>query len=262
MARIATTVLHPSGDVAEITALSALPGSFVLSIGDVAQSHVWLNDPASLFYDYVRRIGTAIDCLRLPGQPVTAVHLGAGALTLPRYVQATRPDSEQHVVELEENLVAFVTDRLPLPAGTSLAVHPGDAAERVEALAPFLGGQADLVVSDLYRGITTPPHLTTTAFFRVTARLLTPEGVLVINVADDPGAPALRAQLAQLAPVFDHVLVTGPSTVLQDAEAGNAVIVASRSPRVLEWAPSLRAAGPHPGLVLSSAEGSVLARLG
>jgi SAM-dependent methyltransferase len=252
-----TLTLHPSGDRAEIAADPLIPGSFVLSIAGTAQSHVALSDPGTLFYDYTRRIGNVIDLLRTPGEPVTALHLGAGALTLPRYVQVTRPDSEQHVVELESDLVDFVTAHLPLPAGTSLAVHPGDAGERVVDLAPFLGGQADLVVSDLYRGTTTPAHLQTTAFFTHVARLLAPDGLLIVNVADDPGLPALREQLAALTPVFEHLLVLGPSSVVTDAQAGNAVIVASNAPAVLDLVPSLQAAGPHPGVVLSNRAGSL-----
>jgi hypothetical protein len=257
---LATTVLRPSGSLAEIAPDPLIPDSFVLTIGGTAQSHVALADPGTLFYDYVRRIGNAIDRIRLPGEPITAVHLGAGALTLPRYVQATRPDSEQHVVELEENLVDFVTAHLPLPAGTDLAVHPGDAAERLVDLAPFLGGQADLVVADLYQGTTTPPHLRTTAFFERAADLLVPAGVLAVNVADDEGLPALREQLAALAAVLPRMLVLGPASVLRDAHTGNAVVLASRSPELMTWADSLRLAGPHPGAVLSSEDGS-LARL-
>ena len=55
------------------------------------QSHVDLDDPTHLAFEYVRRIGHAVDLL--PEGPVTALHLGAGALTLPRYVEATRPGS-------------------------------------------------------------------------------------------------------------------------------------------------------------------------
>ncbi|MGD8166157.1 spermidine synthase [Herbiconiux sp. P16] len=254
---LSTTVLHPSGELAEIAPDPVVPGSFVLSIGGTVQSHVSLGDPGTLFYDYVRRIGNAIDRIRMPGEPITAVHLGAGALTLPRYVQVTRPESEQHVVELEENLVDFVLAHLPLPAATELAVHPGDAAERLADLAPFLGGQADLVIADLYQGITTPPHLRTTAFFERAADLLVPDGVLAVNVADDEGLPALREQLAALTPVLPELLVIGPASVLREAHTGNAVVLASRSPELLGWADPLRLAGPHPGAVLSSADGSL-----
>lgn len=221
---VARTVLRATGDEAVITRDALVPGAFELSIGGSPQSHVDLGDPTNLFYDYVRRIGTAIDRFRMPGAPVTAIHLGAGALTVPRYVQATRPGSVQHVVELAEDLVPFVREALPLPSGTVLHVHPGDAARTLGTLP---AGHADLVVSDLYRGTTTPPHLVTRGFFADVAALLDERGLLVVNVADDAGLPALRSHLAVLSPLFAELLVLGPSSVVTDARAGNAVVVAA-----------------------------------
>ena len=247
----ARTTLRPSGAVAEIAPDPVLTGSFTLSIGGTVQSHVAPADPGLLFYDYVRRVGNAIDRLRLPGEPIVALHLGAGALTLARYVEATRPGSEQHVVEIEESLVPFVRDVLPLPPSIRLTEHPGDAAARVRDLAPALAERCDLVVSDLYRGLSTPAHLRTTDFFRDIARLLAPDGVLAVNVADDDGLPALRAQLEQLHPVFPHTLVLGTQSVLVHERAGNAVVLASLSPAIDGWADALRSAGPHPGSVVS-----------
>ncbi|MGD8193119.1 spermidine synthase [Herbiconiux sp. P18] len=249
---VARTVLRATGDEAVIRRDPLVPGTFELTIGGTAQSHVDLGDPANLFHDYVRRIGTVIDRFRMPGSPVTAVHLGAGALTLPRYVQATRPTSVQHVAELADDLVPFVLRSLPLPAGTRLHVHPGDAARTVSTLPQR---RADLVVSDLYRGTTTPPHLRTPAFFRALAELLAPSGLLVVNVADDDGLPALRSQLAALEKAFSELIVFGPASVVTDARAGNAVIVASSAARpvgLAGLAAELRGAGPHPAAVVHS----------
>ena len=80
------------------------------------------------------------------------VHLGAGALTLARYLQATRPGSEQLAVEFERGLLDEVTARLPLPAGSRLTVREGDAAEVVAALLSRRSewvGSTDLVIDDL-----------------------------------------------------------------------------------------------------------------
>lgn len=243
--------LRATGDEAVIVRDPLVPGAFELAIGGVPQSHVDLGDPADLLHDYVRRIGFVIDRFRMPGAPVTAVHLGAGALTLARYVQATRPGSEQHVAELADDLVPFVLSALPLPAGTGLTVHPGDAARTVTTLAP---GRADIVVSDLYRGISTPPHVRSTAFYRSALGLLRDDGLLVVNVADDDGLPALRSQLAALGPVAGELLVLGPARVLTDERSGNAVIVASRSSSLAGLGKELMTVGPHPGAALHSSD--------
>jgi hypothetical protein len=265
--------------MAAIVTDELVPGSFALEIGGYEQSHVSLENPETMFYDYMRRIGAVVDRIRMPGAPIIAVHLGAGALTLPRYIAVTRPGSEQHVIELEHDLVGFVCEHLPLPAGTRLAVHSGDAAAQVAELrggrgggpdarghdgarpGAGLGAPADIVVCDVYRGTTTPRHLMTTEFYASVAQLLAPDGVIVVNVADDPGMPALRIHLAAIAPVAPHMLVAATRALVDTGDAGNAVIVASPSPDVLAWADGMRVTGPHPGVVLSSADGPVLHEL-
>ncbi len=80
-----------SGLHAEIRADRWVPGAFELVVDGTPQSHVNLDDPSELFFEYIARMGHVIDQLKLPGEPLTALHLGAGALTIPRYIEATRP---------------------------------------------------------------------------------------------------------------------------------------------------------------------------
>src|SRR5437868_1912762 len=94
-----------------------VPGAFELVVDGTPQSHVNLDNPAELFFEYIARMGHVIDQLKQPGEPLTALHLGAGALTIPRYIEATRPGSRQQVLELEPELVELVRRELPLPRG-------------------------------------------------------------------------------------------------------------------------------------------------
>ena len=92
--------------------------AWMLLIDGIPQSHVDLDDPGYLEFEYVRRLGHLIDVTAPEGQPLHVLHLGAGALTLVRYVAATRPGSRQVAVEVDEALWRFVKLRLPLrPAG-------------------------------------------------------------------------------------------------------------------------------------------------
>src|SRR3954466_1365601 len=75
------------------------PGVWTLVVDGTPQSSVDLDHPEVLHFEYVRRIGHAVDLLAPAGEAVTAVHLGGGALTLPRYIAATRPGSRQQAVE-------------------------------------------------------------------------------------------------------------------------------------------------------------------
>lgn len=122
------------GGIAEVAASEFTTG-FELVVDGTPQSHVDLDDPTHLHFEYIVRMGAVIDQVGEPGRPLTAVHLGAGALTIPRYVEATRPGSRQQVIELEAPLVQLVREYLPLPAARRFASGsatraPGSASSR------------------------------------------------------------------------------------------------------------------------------------
>ena len=173
-----------------------VPGGYELVVDGTPQSHVDLDDPTHLFFEYIARMGHVIDQLKLPGEPLTALHLGAGALTIPRYVEATRPGSRQQVVELEPALVELVRAELPLPRGASIRVRYGDAREVLGRLPGGLRGTCDLVVVDIFGGDRIPAHVTSVEFYRECAAMLAADGVLLVNVADGVGAAFARGQAA------------------------------------------------------------------
>lgn len=239
------------GGVARIVP-SAFTSGFELIVDDTPQSHVDLDDPTHLHFEYVVRMGAVID--QLPPGPLTAVHLGAGALTLPRYVEATRPGSRQQVIELEAPLAALVREHLPLPRGAAIRVRIGDARAGVHKLPPALTGTCDLVISDVYSGAQTPAHLTSVEFYRELRALLKPTGVLLVNVADGPGLAFARRQAATIAEVLPEVGVLADTQVLKGRRFGNLVIAASASPLPTDWLPRVLAAGPHPAKIAQGAE--------
>lgn len=247
------------GTIARI-APSGITSGFELDVDGTPQSHVDLDDPTHLHFEYIARMAAVIDRLRMPGQPLTAVHLGAGALTLPRYIAHTRPGSRQQVIELEQPLVDLVREALPLPRGAQIRVRIGDARAVAEKLPPGLTGAADLVVSDVFAGAQTPAHLTTVEYYRSLARLLDPAGVLLVNVADGAGLAFARRQVATVRAVLPEVLLLAEVQLLKGRRFGNIVIAASASPLPAEWLPRLMAAGPFPAKVAQGAEIDEFAR--
>jgi spermidine synthase len=239
------------GVIARI-APSSFTSGYELVVDGTPQSHVDLDDPTHLHFEYVVRMGAVID--QLPSGPLTAVHLGAGALTIPRYIEATRPGSRQQVIELEAPLAALVREHLPLPRGAGIRIRIGDAREGVHKLPAALTGSCDLVVSDVYSGAQTPAHLTSVEFYRELSALLAPGGVLLVNVADGPGLAFARRQVATIAHVLPEVAVLADTQVLKGRRFGNLVIAASVSPLPTEWLPRMLAAGPHPAKIAQDAE--------
>jgi len=252
-----SVVLKHSGLPAVIEPDRFTPGSFQLVVDGTPQSHVNLDDPSQLFFEYIQRIGHVIDLIGDPGEPITAVHLGAGALTLPRYVEATRPGSRQQVVELESDLIDLVRAELPWDKRAALRIRHGDAREVLGKLPAGLRGSVDLVVVDIFSGARTPAHVTSREFYQLAAPLLSPRGVLAVNVADGPGLPFARAQAATLTAVFPHLIAMAETQVLKGRRFGNIVFVAAHTPIETEWIPRLLAGGPHPAKVI---EGNELAQ--
>ncbi|WP_288784989.1 spermidine synthase [uncultured Microbacterium sp.] len=241
------------GSIARVVP-SRFAGGFELEVAGTPQSHVDLDDPTHLHFEYVARMAAVIDRLRIPGQPLTAIHLGGGALTLPRYLAHTRPGSRQQVIELEQPLIDLVRAELPLPRGAQVRVRIGDAREVAAKLPAGLQGAADLVVSDVFAGAQTPAHLTTLEYYRVLAGLLAPGGVLLVNVADGAGLAFARRQVATVRAVLGEVIVLAEVQTLKGRRFGNLVIAASADPLPVEWLPRLMAAGPHPAKVAQGDE--------
>ena len=201
--------------------------SWTLRVNGTPQSHVDLDDPTYLEFEYARRLGHVLDTLAAPGRPLDVVHLGGGALTLPRYVAATRPGSRQDVVDADRGLLELVVAELPLPAGSGIAVHAADARAWVEA-AP--AATADVLVGDAFGGSRVPAHLTSDAYARAVRRVLRADGCYAANLADGAPFAFLRSQLATFATVFDELTLIAEPAVLRGRRFGNAVLLASHTP--------------------------------
>ncbi|MFJ8822331.1 spermidine synthase [Streptomyces sp. NPDC102467] len=200
--------------------------AWLLTVDGAPQSYVDLDEPTHLEFEYARRLGHVLDCAAQDGLPLDVLHLGGGALMLPRYVAATRPGSHQHVVDADRALLALVAEHLPLPAGTDVAVHGDDAREWLRTAQD---GSADVLVADVFGGSRVPAHLTTEAYAREADRVLRPGGSYAANLADGAPFTFLRSQLATFRGVFAHIALIAEPAVLRGRRFGNAVLVASQS---------------------------------
>lgn len=254
--RLPEPVTLSSGLIAEVEEDRWVPGAIQLLVDGTPQSHVNLREPSEVFFEYVRRIAHAIDLFRTPGQPVSALHLGGGAFTLPRYIEATRPGSRQQVVELESSLVELVREAAPLPKRASIRVRHGDARAVLGKLPQGMHGAIDLVVVDIFAGSRTPAHVSSIEFYELIAPLLAPDGLVVVNTTDGTGQAFTRSQVATLAAVFGTVAAVGEPQTLKGRRFGNVVLLASNSDvdHELEWLPRLLAGGPHPARMLVGRE--------
>ncbi|MET8926178.1 fused MFS/spermidine synthase [Streptomyces sp. NPDC004623] len=201
--------------------------AWLLTVDGSPQSYVDLDEPEHLEFEYVRRLGHVVDRAAAPGAPLDAVHLGGGALTLPRYVAATRPGSRQDVAEADRGLAELIGEHLPLPDGADVTVHGADARAWIEK-APE--GSADLLIADVFGGSRVPAHLTSVEYARAAGRILRGDGVYAANLADGAPFGFLRSQLANFAAVFEDIALIAEPAVLRGRRFGNAVLLASHAP--------------------------------
>lgn len=247
------------------------PGRYELSVDGIEQSVVSMTEPRDLEYAYTQHIARAMDAAAAPGAPLFTVHLGAGALTLARYVEATRAGSPQLAVEFEPALYAAVIAALPLPAGADLRVIFGDARAVADADLPgerrssvpsspasdvgaaASGGtasgataedaawvDAQFTVVDLWDAAVIRHRVASQEFYRRVAARSAAAGVVAVNLLDGHPFEYSRRQAATLRTVFDHVAVVLDAEP-NDGEGplGNVVIFASDEPLDIVSAPEL-----------------------
>ncbi len=256
--------------IAELAGDPDRPRAWTLLVDGIPQSHVDLDDPLHLEFEYMRRLGHIVDLAAPSGEPLRVLHLGAGGLTLARYVAATRPGSSQLAVEADAALAELVRTRLPLDQrsrrtsgdrtserGTSenragrVRVRVGDARAVLEQVP---AGSFDVVVADLFAGARTQAHLTSAEFAAAVARALAPPGIYATNVGDGPPLAHARARVATVRSIFPHACLIADAAVLRGRRFGNLVVAAARHGLPVGGLARRVASDPFPGRLVHGGE--------
>ncbi len=210
-----TAALVPDGDGRN---------GWTLMVNGVPSSHVDLDDPRRLDFEYVRWIGDLLDVLAPDGEPLHVVHLGGAGCTLARYVAATRPLSRQVILEVDPGVVDVARRAFGLRSSARLRLRVADARH---GLADLREGGHDVVIRDAFAGAAVPAHLTTREFLAQVRRVLAPSGVYVANLADAPPLANARGEAATALASFRHVVVVAEPAQLTGRRYGNVVLAAS-----------------------------------
>lgn len=221
-----------------------VPGAKILAIGEAEQSHVNLAEPENVFYEYLVRIANHIRVLRPGDQPLRMLHLGAGALTLARWASVVYPSSSHVAVDIERALLDFVLAQLPLPAGCDLTPVVADARE---VLAQELAGQRfDVIIVDIFSGPEAPEHLTIPEYYCELKAALAPDGLLFINIGDDPPLTFTDRQVSAARQNFDFVMLSSIPDMFTRRYPGNLILTAAMQNLSQEEVEACEAAGPYP----------------
>lgn len=197
------------------------PTGRTLILDRVSNSYVDLADPTFLQFRYVRLIADII-AVEAPAGPIEVVSIGGGGFTLPGFIEATRPGSENLVLEIDARLVEIGRQELGLGDGIDVVVDDARISLREVA-----SSWADVVIGDAYSGASVPWHLTTVEFTSQIARVMTTDAVYVMNVIDYGDLDFIRSEAATLRQVFPEVALLAPPDYLEGRSGGNFILVAS-----------------------------------
>ncbi|MCW4466032.1 fused MFS/spermidine synthase [Glutamicibacter sp. MNS18] len=219
--------------LAEIEADPYGAGRYILKVNGVSSSHIDLNDPSFLDFEYMRWMEPVFDF----GYPrelfdgrqrkLRVLHLGGGGCSMARWVAASYDNARQVVVELDAKLAELVRTHFEIPRSPLVRLRVGDAGQVLPGLSDH---SRDVIIRDVFAGNTTPRELTTVDYARHAQRVLDVGGTYLINCGDTADLAGARAEAATLSSVFGHVAMIADPPMFKGRRYGNIVFLASDQP--------------------------------
>lgn len=160
-----------------------------LTLDQLIHSYVSTSDATRLHYDYERLY--AVLTRRFSGGRSTqrTLFLGGGGYVFPRYVERFWPGSRIEVAEIDPEVTNTARRWLGLAGESRIHIRHLDARNCVEDLLRMTprGGSEDrfdFIYGDAFNDYVIPFHLVTVEFNERLKRLLSPDGVYMLNVID------------------------------------------------------------------------------
>jgi predicted membrane-bound spermidine synthase len=198
-----------------------------LYLDRLLHSYTSPQDPTRLVYEYERLYAdvTAYQAGRLG--PLSALFIGGGGYTFPRYMEAVYPDSELDVIEIDPGVTQTAYDSLGLNEDTRIATYNEDARM---FLAREPARSYDLILGDAFNDFSVPYHLTTREFNDRVRAWLADDGYYVVNIIDGPRGRFLRAYAHTLRQTFRHVYLVFSVDGWRRSSRSTLVLVAGDTP--------------------------------
>ncbi|WP_394940598.1 spermidine synthase [Psychromicrobium sp. YIM B11713] len=213
--------------LAELEPEPGNPDGWLLKINGMQSSHIDLANASRLEFEYMQWLVSLIEDRWPTSHRVRVLHLGGGACSVARYLSNKYPDSRNTVVEIDGQLAEYVRDWFGLPRAPLLKIRVGEAREVTTALSP---DSRDVVIRDVFSGRFTPGALCTQEFIAQVKRVLSPEGIYLLNCGDAPALSNARREAATLAASFAHTALIADPPMLKGRRFGNIVMAGSDAP--------------------------------
>ncbi|MEW5720535.1 MAG: fused MFS/spermidine synthase, partial [Chloroflexota bacterium] len=174
----------------------------LLVLDHLVHSYVSLTNPKSLVYGYEKIYAEMAEYRTRTKQSPDVLMIGGGGYTFARYMQATYPESEMRVVEIDPGVTQFAYEHLALPRAMKI-VTTNEDARMFFARPPTK--KYDLILGDAFNHYSVPWHLTTKEFNDRVRQWLADDGLYVVNIIDGPYGEFVRAYYHTLRQTFKYV---------------------------------------------------------
>jgi spermidine synthase len=180
------------------------------------QSAMTLSHPTSLRVPYTAYLMMGLSFTQ--AERALMVGLAGGAMV--RFIREVRPDLILDVVEIDPSVVEVANQYFGIEEDGKLSIHVDDGRVFVKRASE----RYDWVILDAFHADTVPHHMTTVEYFRELGGILSPGGVVTINIA--PLGPGIlhMALIRTFTAAFAQVYI------YQVPNRGNIVVVGSNEP--------------------------------
>ena len=199
----------------------------ILILDRLVHSYSSLDDPTHLVYGYEKVYAEATQYQAQRHETLSALFIGGGGYTFPRYMEALYPGSELDVIEIDPGVTETAHALLGLRRDGAIVSYNEDARMFLERQPQK---QYSLIMGDAFNDYSVPYHLTTREFNDRVAAWLADDGLYLVNLIDGPRRDFLRSYAHTLQQTFDHVYVIPAIRTWRESPRVTFVIVASSRP--------------------------------
>ena len=199
-----------------------------LALDRLIHSYVDLDDPTFFVYGYEKIFADVATMVGHSKPQFSALYIGGGGYTMPRFLEQAYPESRQEVIEIDPAVTRVTHEYLGMPRDTTIITHNQDARIKIPELQP---GRYDIVIGDAFNDVSVPYHLTTLEFNEQVKQLLTEDGIYVMNVVDQfHSGNFLRAVITTLRASFPYVYLLADSRDFEQDNRFTFVVAGAMQP--------------------------------
>ena len=203
----------------------------VLVLDRLVHSYTSVTDPTRLVYGYEQIYADATAYQAQRHTTLSALFIGGGGYTFPRYMAATYPGSDLRVVEIDPGVTQVAYDLLGLRRDGGIVTYNEDARLY---LAQTVSKPYSLILGDAFNDYSVPYHLTTREFNERVHASLASDGLYMVNLIDGPRRDFLRAYTYTLRQTFRNVYVVPGVRFWRESPRVTFVLIATDTPLDLE----------------------------